>query len=423
MFNFLQSFFSGIPSTRSYDAKLHEHERLYTVYLETLESDDYKRYTELKEYLSHPTKFKNSVAQSEDKLRQSKEKLERFNSTNRQFKSVQQLKKEFKLQHRRKPKLRFLRTKEERAQRSEDNRQLNAAIHQLHEEHRQYRADRERDKQNLLNEVELRKQDIVQLKTEFEQLKQEFKKLQNSKPIKNVFKARRKYSKIFKELERWVLKFYDDFSKPEIDSRWSNKQIVSEKLINGAPYSPIEDLHIFSPDNIQQGGGKLKIRTKQEQKEGLAWDKNYGLVPKVFSYTSGMLTTSHSFNQLYGKFEAKIQVKQSHGTYHAFWMGTTTKIPHLNIFKFENHNLTISVYTNDKTVEQKLKYKLKNESYIYTLLWTNSKLTWLINGKKVYEMPNIINEPMYISISSGVFDKKANPTTMYVDWIRCFRHN
>jgi hypothetical protein len=49
------------------------------------------------------------------------------------------------------------------------------------------------------------------------------------------------------------------------------------------------------------------------------------------------------------------------------------------------------------------------------------KLTWLINGKKVFEADNHINEPMYVSFSSGVFNKNADAATMYIDWVRCYR--
>jgi beta-glucanase (GH16 family) len=127
---------------------------------------------------------------------------------------------------------------------------------------------------------------------------------------------------------------------------------------------------------------------------------------------------------MYGKFEAKVRVKHANGVYHAFWMGTDTQVPHLNVFKFEGRNFVVSAYSKGAQIERKLRYKLKDDFYIHTLLWSNNKLVWLVNGRKVFETANIINEPMYIAFSSGVYDeKKAETTAMYIDWVRCFRSN
>ena len=315
MFKFLQSLFSFIPSTSSYESKVFAQENKYALYVESGESDDFKRYSELQEYLSGPTNLS---------------------------------------------------------------------------------------------------------KKELKALKKEFKKLKKSDSVKTFFNLKRKYSKIFLEQDRWVSKFYEDFSKSEIDPRWLAAQ-ENKQLLHRQDYSPVNDLHIFSPNNVEQVGGMLKIKTKEELKDGLAWDQKFGMIPKKFKYTSGILTTSSSYKQLFGKFEAKIQVKQMPGTYHAFWMGTNSQIPHINVLKFEGNNLYVSAYSNKASINKKLKYKLKNEFYIFTLEWSREKLTWFINGKKVFETANIIDESMYIAFSSGVYSNKATSTTMYVDWVRCFR--
>ncbi|MDR1170767.1 MAG: family 16 glycosylhydrolase [Prevotellaceae bacterium] len=440
MFSFLQFVFSGIPATKSYEAKLQDEETKYTVYLETIESDDFRRYNELKEYLANPVNLKteNNLPQKERQLekeyRKNTETLkDKGFRLEKEFQAKRSLQpqKERQLKKVLKQKKQAAKSKEERQLLKEEKVYLNKQIamerHHLKEEGMQLRRELEKDQQKLKKNLQLAKkqlrEDVQQQKDELQQLKQELKRLENSKMIRDFFSFKKKYAKLIEEQEHWVSKFYEDFSKNEVDPRWSDKQVISELLINGAPYSPIEDLHIFSPNNLQLAGGLLKIKTKQEKKQGLAWDKTHGFVPKMFSYTSGLLTSAHSFKQMYGKFEAKVRVKYAYGTYHAFWMGSDTQKPHLNIFKFEGKNLTISAYTDNAKIERKLKYKLKDDFYIYTLLWSNTKLAWLINGKKVFESSNIINEPMYISFSSGVYDKKAEQTAMYIDWIRCFRSN
>jgi hypothetical protein len=440
MLNFLQYIFLGIPSTKSYEAKLQDEETKYTVYLETVESDDFRRYNELKEYFANPLNLKVGSDYSQKKRQLETEyqtKIEDWKHKKSQLIKEFQSKKALQPQQERQlkealqQKRQAVASKEERKALKKEKVRLNKQIamerRHLKEEGTLVKHEVKEEWQKLKNTLRLGKKqlkrDVQQQKDELRQLKHEFERLENSKLIKDYFSFKKKYSKLIAEQDQWVLKFYENFSKEELDFRWTNRQIASELLMNGTPYSSIGDLHIFAPSNVQQTGGLLKIKIKQENKQGLAWDEAYGFVPKTFAYTSGILTSANSFNQLYGKFEAKVCVKYNPGTYHAFWMGSMTKKPHLNIFKFEGKNLIVSVYSKDATVERKLKYALKDDFYIYTLIWSNSKLVWLINGKKVFETANIINEPMYISFSSGVYDKKAMPTAMYIDWIRCFRSN
>ncbi|MDR0725809.1 MAG: family 16 glycosylhydrolase [Prevotellaceae bacterium] len=440
MLNFLQSIFYGIPSTKSYEAKLQDEETKYTVYLETIESDDFRRYNDLKDYFANPANLKIGTDLPQKERQLERDYRENVNALNKKGVSLDkefQAKRTYQPQRERQLKKALLqkkqaaKSKEERRLLKEEKLRLKKQIamerRHLKEEgiqlRRELETEQEKLKQNFQSAKRQLKEDVQQQKDELLQLRHERKRLENSKLIKDFFSFKKKYAKVIEEQERWVSKFYEDFSKNELDARWSKKQVVSELLINGAPYSPVEDLHIFSPNNIQPAGGLLKIRTKQEKKQGLAWDKTYGFVPKTFSYTSGLISSSHSFKQMYGKFEAKVRVKHTHGTYHAFWMGTDTQTPHLNVFKFESKNLVVSAYGKDAKVERKLRYKLKDDFYIHTLLWSSNKLIWLINGRKVFETSNIINEPMYIAFSSGVYDKKAEPTAMYIDWIRCFRSN
>jgi hypothetical protein len=440
MFNFLRSLFSGIPATKSYEAKLQDEETKYTEYLETVECDDFRKYNELKEYLANPANLKIGLDQPQKERQLEKDFQAKIAALKQkgirleaEFQSKRKLQpqKERQRKNELRQKRRSAKSKEERQLLKDEEIRLNKQIamerRRLKEESVQLKRELEADNLKLKKDFDLAKKqlkdDLQQRKNDLRQLKNEFKRLENSKLIRNFFSFKKKYAKVIEEQERWVSKFYEDFSKNELDSRWSKKQAISELLINGEPYSPIEDQHIFSSGNLQQAGGLLKIRTKQEKKQGLAWDKTYGFVPKTFSYTSGLLTSAHSFKQMYGKFEAKVRVKYARGIYHAFWMGTDTPKPHINIFKFEDRNLFVAAYSKDAKIERKLKFRLKDDFYIYTLLWNSNKLVWLINGKKVFESSNIINEPLYISFSSGVYDKKAEQTTMYVDWVRCFRSN
>ncbi|MDR0385364.1 MAG: hypothetical protein LBH60_04745, partial [Prevotellaceae bacterium] len=73
MLSFLRLIFSGIPATKSYEAKLQDEETKYTVYLETIESDDFRRFNELKEYLANPANLKTGADMPQKERRLEKE--------------------------------------------------------------------------------------------------------------------------------------------------------------------------------------------------------------------------------------------------------------------------------------------------------------------------------------------------------------
>ena len=397
MFSFLRSLFSSsIPSTASYENELFNRENNYARFVGIRESDDFKRYLELKEYVG---------SQAYEK------ELARIKSLTYSGSEEARMEK------------RFSELKNIRGVKNWLKKGVQPEQPGLVEEYLALKQQVENPE--FSNKVKYLKNKKRYKMSDPYLCKLEFKELGKSEAIKTFFKLQKKYSKDFEEHERWISKLYDDFSKPEIDDRrWLKKPFLGEQLLNGATYSQMEELQIAAPENVVVSGGMMRIQTKHERKEGLAWNKILGFVPKVFAFTSGIVNSSGSYRQTYGRFEAKVRVTKAPGIYHAFWMAADTMLPHLNLFKFEGNKLTVSAYGHGQRVEQTLNYRLNDEFYIYTLLWTVDKITWLINGKKVFETRNIISEPMYIAFSSGVTGDEAAmhmPVNMDVDWVRCFR--
>lgn len=397
MFSFLRSLFlAPIPSTVSYENKMFEQEKNYARFVEIRESDDFKRYVELKDYVGSPA-YEMELARIKALSYTGSEEA-RMEKRLSELKNIRVVKNWLK-------------------------RGVQPEQPQLVEEFLSLRQQLENP--DFINRVKYLKNKKRYKTSEPYLCNLEYKELSKSEAIKTYYRFQKKYTKIFEEHERWVSKLYDDFSKPEVDERrWLKKPFLGERLLNGASYSSMEELHIPAPENITSLNGMMSIVTKYGQREGLAWNTTLGFVPKIFSYTSGIVNSSGSFKQLYGKFEAKVRVVKTPGTYHAFWMASNAMLPHLNVFKFEGKKLVVSAYGHGERVEQTLHYNLKDDFYIYTLLWSDKLITWLINGKKVFETRNFINESMYIAFSGGVVDDSAAsrmPVSMDVDWVRCFR--
>lgn len=401
MFGFLRSIFSfgGIPSTAKYEKEMYERESKYALFSEVRESEKLKRFLELKEYVNSKD-YTNEIngikklsfnGSSEDKT------LKRF----KQIKKVKGVKK-------------YVAGKsDEISKEVEEYLSLQQIVNDpIFENQVKYLKNKNRHKESDAYLCYL-----------------EFKQLEKSEELTKYFKYTAELGAVFAEYDRWISKLYDDFSRKNLDkNRWLTKPFWSEQLLNGNPYSPIEELQIPVEENVNVNNNSLKLITCRQEKEGLAWDSKMGFVPKIFKFTSATVNTSGSFRQLYGKFEAKVRVKKKQGVYHSFWMGGDEKTPHINIFKFEGNKLVVSAY-NEKdgikqSVEQVLNYKLNDNYYIYTLLWDKKSLVWCINGKKVFESSSsMINKPLYIAFASGVSEDILLPeeVSMEIEWVRCFR--
>jgi beta-glucanase (GH16 family) len=114
-------------------------------------------------------------------------------------------------------------------------------------------------------------------------------------------------------LVNWELKWSDEFNDPDGSSVDTNKWT----LINSAATvnmeleyytSRIRNVHIENPTGTN---GVLVIQAFKEEYESR-------------EYTSGELTTRTTFDQLYGRFEGRIQIPYGQGLWPAFWMLSNT---------------------------------------------------------------------------------------------------
>jgi beta-glucanase (GH16 family) len=240
----------------------------------------------------------------------------------------------------------------------------------------------------------------------------------------------------FDSMNAWKVTFEDDFTSGRIDEKkWMNSFFWGKVLLNDR-YVMAGDKHYYTDNkNIELNGTVLKIVTRQEQARGKVWHPLHGFSEKDFNYTSGMLSTAHSFRQLYGKFEAKIKLAPHFPVYQAFWLKGEKILPEIDVFKFnmdKKNRYQMSALQGDASnsiLEKKATSKinggsLTNDFYIYTIEWTPEKITWKINDFEVFTTSEgIPNEPLYIMLSAGIQKDIAlqQPSAMFeIDWIRCY---
>ncbi|HOP03998.1 MAG TPA: glycoside hydrolase family 16 protein [Tenuifilaceae bacterium] len=263
---------------------------------------------------------------------------------------------------------------------------------------------------------------------------QEFKNLEKSEKIVWFFHCQK--SNKFDDIKRWKLTFEENFDTKKLDSsKWITRYFWGEALLNKS-YSLAADHHWYTDEsNFEITNSTLKIITKQEATEGIAWDFKYGFVPKSFNYTSGLISTGQSFRQKEGRFEAKIKLTSTKGIYHAFWLVGDKTIPEIDILrqKGDNSSSFQGAYfwmngegKTKKSITSVGGLNLKNNFFILSIDWDANSIVWKINGIPYKEEKNNLpDSPLYVVISSGVNSQPndANlPVTLEVDWVRCWKN-
>jgi len=288
--------------------------------------------------------------------------------------------------------------------------------------------------ENLVNSKEFlalkaEKEDKERYKKSDEYLQQEkLKEMMARDDVKKYFGLLK--SNKFDELESWEMTFFDDFEAAKLDaSKWITNYYWGKALLNDG-YSLATDKHFnTNGKNIDIKDSVCKIITKEEKAEGKTWHPRIGFYPKQYSYTSGLISTGESFRQKYGRFEAKIRIDQAMPVTHAFWMVSEKMLPEIDIFKTDAKNkMSLTNHWGDNEKSKLSKYKAGkyvNNFFIYSLEWTESKLTWRINNIVVREeTQGVPKEPMYLIFSSGLQTEPTAgnlPSTMEIDWVKCYK--
>lgn len=234
---------------------------------------------------------------------------------------------------------------------------------------------------------------------------------------------------VFSDRDRSQEVFFDDFDAGQLDrSKWSTRFYWGEALL-GKPYSFMGDPHCYTDGkNLSMSDGCLVIETRPERAEALAWDTQLGFMPKVFSYTSGVVTTGKDFRMGRGLFEAKVRFDSVPGVYHAFYLCGATMLPQVNVFRSRDDRAGCVagslVLSRDAAPDAALVGALPfdKEFFILSVEWDGSKLVWSINGYPYKEEEvQLPDEPLYLVLLSGVVPGAAPeaPARLEVDWVRC----
>ncbi len=228
----------------------------------------------------------------------------------------------------------------------------------------------------------------------------------------------------FEKYKALKLVFQDEFDWNSLDkSHWNfGFHYKSAGLIGDHSFHNEKQAN-NSGKNVSVDEGILRISTKHEKTTTRAWHPQKGFIEKEFNFTSDVLQTADKFRLKQGVFRAKLRCTGN--IHHAFWLGSDDKLPHVNIFHFDGKSITLG--NTNKNLVDGIKIRGLNpfQYFIYTLVWSDKELIWMINDVEVYRTAsNIPSEEMYMSFNSFISAKQHGSTgNLEVDWVRVYTAN
>jgi hypothetical protein len=250
---------------------------------------------------------------------------------------------------------------------------------------------------------------------------QEYDKLKKDPDILWYFKV--KDSNKFDVLKHRELTFSEEFETDKLDDKkWLTNYYWGDKLLKDR-YTIESDLQYYTEkENFEIRNSYLKINTKPQKVKGKAWSNVSGFTTKEFAYTSGLINSGKSFRQKYGVFTAKIKLGDPNAK-SAFWLLADKITPHISICRTSKGKVWFDFFPgNTKIVQTKLGSRYANDSFIFTLEWTASKLIWKINGVEAFtQTENVPQDAMYINLAGGLDKPIGAMTAMEIDWVRVYQ--
>ena len=191
-----------------------------------------------------------------------------------------------------------------------------------------------------------------------------------------------------------------------------------------------------NPDSVS--GGVLRIHAAPSADPSQTW----GL-----PYTSGIITTDHSFNQEYGYFEMRAELPQGAGMWPAFWLlpqvhAWPPELDPLEAFGQTNNGqggsnaFHTGLVTNDPSISNQDQWNDTSGANLYTqyntfgVQWGPNTITFYFDGKAYYTVPtpSDFHQSMYMLANLAVGGNWPGNATgesgdLKIDYIRAFSNN
>lgn len=232
---------------------------------------------------------------------------------------------------------------------------------------------------------------------------------------------------VFRFFSEWEIVFEEDFSKAALDSeKWSTKAYLADKLL-GDNYSLPGDNYAITDGKNLKTGGKLSIEVKKEKATAKVWKMPAGFVPAEMEYTSGLVSSWKSFWMEDGIYEAKIRFNPFSQIVSSFYLAGENNMPRVNLLEMGTKNRVGFINVNGGKADvtgMDISNLNTGKWYIFSIVKQGSNFTWKINESEIVTLQNQeMNRKLHLNASSIVVsDVPASqlPSAFEIEWIKCY---
>jgi len=208
----------------------------------------------------------------------------------------------------------------------------------------------------------------------------------------------------------------------------------------GCTISSNDELEWYRSDQVSVSNGVLHLVAERQATRGTDG--------KDYDYRSGMVTTGMKSDSegeaklafTYGKVEARLRVPAGRGLWPAMWMLPASGMsrPEIDILEVIGQEPDVSkmhLHPADRSLESAGRdYRLPGQAnlaegwHTIGVDWTRNKLTWLVDGKAVWQITGstVPSEPMYLVFNlavGGVYPGPPDAETKFpasfdIDYVR-----
>jgi beta-glucanase (GH16 family) len=158
-------------------------------------------------------------------------------------------------------------------------------------------------------------------------------------------------------------------------------------------------------------------------------------------YTSGLITTRHSFEQTFGYFEIRARMPRGNALWPAFWMLRTKQgwPPEIDVFEVLNGNkpedIFMTTHWKEGGVGQPARTYCRlrvagadKDFHLYGVLWTEQRIVYYIDRKPIGQLatPPGLDHPMYLlanlAVQKGANEKTPLDQSFDIDWIAAYQY-
>ena len=242
----------------------------------------------------------------------------------------------------------------------------------------------------------------------------------------------------------WVCSFADEFSGSSLDR---TKWLPQTNFATGTSSASSRSCHVDNPANVDVVQGKLKLTVRKVSTPVVCKGS-------PANYTSGMVTTYRLFSQQYGRFEARMKVQGTFGSkpglQEAFWMWPDDRVESDVTWPAAGEIDVAELYSQYNTLVVPFLHYTANDNggpipgvntahcpasrgqfQTYTLTWTPTTLTILVDGKTclvntsgdpAFQKPYIVAFSQALGVGANALQKSTPmPASMQVDYLRVWR--